>query len=43
LTRSSGTTKKPADFFGSKEYQDLSEKYSQIYKDLAIISYGAPQ
>jgi hypothetical protein len=43
LTRSSGTTKKPADFFASREYKDLSKKYSQIYKDLAIISYGAPQ
>jgi hypothetical protein len=43
LAKSSGTTKKPADFFASKEYKDLSKKYSQIYKDLAIISYGAPQ
>jgi hypothetical protein len=43
LARSSGTTKKPADFFASREYKDLSKKYSQIYKDLAIISYGAPQ
>ena len=43
LARSSGTTKKPADFFASKEYKDLSKKYAQIYQDLAIISYGAPQ
>jgi hypothetical protein len=43
LARSSGTTKKPADFFASKEYKDLSKKYAQIYRDLAIISHGAPQ
>ena len=43
LARASGTTKKPADFFASKEYKDLSKKYNQIYKDLAIISYGAPR
>lgn len=43
LANASGTTKKPADFFASKEYKDLSKKYSQIYKDLAIISYGAPR
>jgi hypothetical protein len=43
LAKASGTTKKPADFFASKEYKDLSKKYSQIYKDLAIISYGAPR
>jgi len=43
LAKSSGTTRKPADFFASKAYKDLSKKYGQIYKDLAIISYGAPQ
>ena len=43
LAKASGTTKKPADFFASKEYKDLSKKYNQIYKDLAIISYGAPR
>jgi len=43
LANASGTTKKPVDFFGSKEYKALSKKYNQIYKDLAIISYGAPR
>jgi len=43
LKSASGTNRKPAEFFASKEYKDLSKKYTQIYKDLAIISYGAPQ
>ena len=43
LKSASGTNKRPADFFGSEEYKVLSKKYAQIYKDLAIISYGAPQ
>lgn len=38
-----GTNKKPYQFFNSKEYKDLSKKYGQIYRDLAIVTYGAPK
>lgn len=43
LEQSEGTNRKPSQFFNSKEYKDISKKYGQIYKDLAIISYGAPR
>ena len=43
LDSAAGTNKKPSQFFNSKEYKDLAKKYGQIYKDLAIISYGAPR
>jgi hypothetical protein len=38
-----GTNKKPYQFFNSKEYKDISKKYSQIYRDLALVTYGAPR
>lgn len=43
LDSAAGTNKKPSQFFNSKEYKDIAKKYGQIYKDLAIISYGAPK
>jgi hypothetical protein len=43
LDSSAGTNRKPSQFFNSKEYKDIAKKYGQIYKDLAIISYGAPR
>lgn len=38
-----GTNKKPYQFFNSKEYKDISKKYGQIYRDLAVVTYGAPK
>jgi len=43
LDSATGTNKKPSQFFNSPEYKAISKKYGQIYKDLAIISYGAPR
>lgn len=43
LDKAAGTNIKPSQFFNSKEYKDIAKKYGQIYKDLAIISYGAPR
>lgn len=38
-----GTNKKPYQFFTSQEYKDIAKKYSQLYRDLAITTYGAPK
>jgi hypothetical protein len=42
-TASEGTNKKPYQFFTSKEYKEIAAKYKQLYRDLAITSYGAPK
>jgi murein DD-endopeptidase MepM/ murein hydrolase activator NlpD len=38
-----GTNKKPYQFFTSQEYKDIAKKYGQLYRDLAITTYGAPK
>jgi hypothetical protein len=38
-----GTNKKPYQFFTSQEYKDIAKKYAQLYRDLAITTYGAPK
>jgi hypothetical protein len=43
VTSAEGTNKKPYQFFNSKEYKDISKKYGQIYRDLALATYGAPK
>jgi hypothetical protein len=42
-TASEGTNKKPYQFFTSKDYKEIAAKYKQLYRDLAITSYGAPK
>jgi len=43
VTSAEGTNKKPYQFFTSKEYKEISKKYGQIYRDLALATYGAPK
>jgi hypothetical protein len=43
VTSSEGTNKKPYQFFTSKEYKDITKKYGQLYRDLALTTYGAPK
>jgi len=42
-TASEGTNKKPYQFFTSDNYKEIAAKYKQLYRDLAITSYGAPK
>ena len=41
-TAAAGTNKRPYQFFTSQEYKAIAAKYKQIYRDLAITTYGAP-
>lgn len=43
VTSTEGTNKKPYQFFTSPAYQDIAKKYGQLYRDLAIVTYGAPK
>jgi hypothetical protein len=43
VTSTEGTNKKPYQFFTSQEYKDIAKKYGQLYRDLAITTYGAPK
>ena len=43
VTSAEGTNKKPYQFFTSKDYKEISKKYGQIYRDLALATYGAPK
>jgi hypothetical protein len=43
VTSTEGTNKKPYQFFTSKEYKEIAKKYGQLYRDLAITTYGAPK
>jgi hypothetical protein len=43
VTSTEGTNKKPYQFFTSQEYKDIAKKYGQLYRDLAIVTYGAPK
>ena len=43
VTSTEGTNKKPYQFFTSPAYKDIAKKYGQLYRDLAIVTYGAPK
>jgi hypothetical protein len=43
VTSTEGTNKKPYQFFTSQKYKDIAKKYGQLYRDLAIVTYGAPK
>jgi hypothetical protein len=43
VTSTEGTNKKPYQFFTSPAYKEIAKKYGQLYRDLAIVTYGAPK